>query len=106
MKIYRLKDFIRGWVVGDFKESIIRTKAFEFAVKNYRKGDKEKKHVHKKADEVSVVISGKFRMNGKILNSGSVIWLKPGQPANFSCLKSGSTAVIKTPSVIGDKYLI
>ena len=103
MKLYNLSQFTRGWLVGDFTPSIIRTKDFEFMVRSYIKGDTEASHVHPIADEVSVVVCGVFKMNETILKAGDVVHLSPGDPAYFECIEDGSTAVIKTPSVIGDK---
>jgi hypothetical protein len=106
MKLYKLKDFTRGWIVGDFEPSIIRTKDAEFMVRYYKKGDAEAKHVHKKADEITVIISGRFKMNGKELLQGDIAHLSPGDPVDFECLEDGANAVFKAPSVMGDKYLI
>jgi hypothetical protein len=104
MEIFKLKKFTRGWVAGDFEPAILKTKDFEFAVQYYKKGEAELPHVHKIADEISVVVYGRFRMNGQILKPGDAVWLRPGDPADFACLEDGATAVIKRPSVIGDKY--
>lgn len=106
MEIYELKNFIKGWLVGNFEPSIIKTKEFEFAIKDYKKGDEEAAHVHKKADEITVIINGNFKMNDKILKAGDIVWIKPGEATDFFCLKKGSTAVIKKPSVKDDKYLV
>lgn len=106
MKKFYLKDFSRGWIAGDFHPSILRSKEFEFMVRNYKKGDKENRHVHKVAHEISVVVTGKFRMSEHILGPGDIIYLEPGTPTDFECLEDGSTAVVKSPSVIGDKYYL
>ena len=106
MKTYKLKYFTNGWIVGDFVPSIIRTKDFEFLVRYYKAGDKDAKHVHKVADEITVIISGKFIMNGKKLSAGDVVYLPKGESSVFECIEVGANAVIKTPSVIGDKYLL
>lgn len=105
MNKYNLSQFTRGWMVGDFSPSIIRTKDFEFMVRNYKAGEDEARHVHKVADEITVVVSGKFRMNGEELTAGDIIHLSPGDSADFACVEDGATAVIKTPSVMGDKYI-
>jgi quercetin dioxygenase-like cupin family protein len=104
MKKYRLENFTRGWVVGDFEPNIFRTKDFEFMVRYYKAGDTEAKHVHNVADEVTIIVSGKFKMNGKILEAGDVVHVVPGEPADFECLEDGANAVVKRPSVMGDKY--
>ncbi len=104
MTKHRLEDFTRGWLIGDFEPNIIRTKDFELMVRYYKTGDKEARHVHKAADEVTVIVSGTFKMNGETLGPGDVVHLAPGEPADFECLEDGANAVIKTPSVMGDKY--
>lgn len=106
MRKYRLETFTRGWIVGDFDPSIIRTANFEFMVRTYRAGETEAKHVHKEADEITVIVSGVFKMNDETFSTGDIIHLSPGDPADFTCVESGATAVIKTPSVLGDKYLV
>ncbi len=106
MKKYNLKDYVRGWIVGDFEPSILKTKDFEFMVHYYKKGEKEAKHLHKLADEITVIVSGEFKMNGEILLKGDVIHLIPNTAVDFECLEDGATAVVKTPSVKGDKYIV
>jgi mannose-6-phosphate isomerase-like protein (cupin superfamily) len=106
MQVTRLENYTKGWVVGDFEPSIIRTKDFEMCVKNYKKDEVDAKHVHKIAREVTVIVSGEFIMNNQHLLAGDVADLLPGESAEFKCIKDGSIAVIKTPSIKGDKYLI
>jgi quercetin dioxygenase-like cupin family protein len=104
MQITRLENYTKGWVVGDFEPNVIKTKDFEFAVKFYEQGDKEQNHIHKVAKEITVIVNGEFKMNQQNLKAGDVVYLAPGEAADFECLSKGSTAVIKTPSVQGDKY--
>jgi len=40
MKKYKLKNFTRGWFIGNFKPTLFSTKDFEIAIKQYKKGDK------------------------------------------------------------------
>ncbi|MFO0743482.1 MAG: hypothetical protein U0469_00285 [Candidatus Paceibacterota bacterium] len=106
MKKYNLDLFTRGWIVGDFEPNILKTKDFEFMVRSYKEGDSEEKHEHRVADEITVIVSGKFIMNNEVLQAGDIVHLPPGTPADFMCLIDGATAVIKTPSVKGDKYIV
>ena len=106
MKILKLKDFIRGWIIGDITPAVLQTKAFEFCVKDYKTGDKEAAHVHKVATEISVIVSGIFKMNDTPLKKGDVLVIEPGNVGQFSCIKTGSVAAVKVPSVKGDKYLV
>lgn len=106
MKIYNLNQYIRGWIIGDFEKSIIRTTDFEVGLKEYKKGDRESAHVHKVSKEITVVVYGKFKMNDKIIQKGDIVCLEPNETGEFSCLEDGIITVVKTPSVIGDKYII
>ncbi len=106
MNKYNLDQFTRGWLVGDFQPSIINTKDFEFMVRFYKKGESEQKHVHKIAHEITVIVDGTFLMNNIKYTKGDIIHLLPGDATDFNCLEDGATAVIKTPSVMGDKYIL
>ena len=106
MELNKLDNFVKGWVVGNFSPALIKTDKIEFAIKKYNTNDLEAKHVHKIAKEITIIISGKFKMNNHILSEGDILELNPGEISEFQCLEGGYTAVIKTPSVIDDKYLI
>lgn len=106
MKKYNLDLFTRGWIVGDFEPNILKTKDFEFMVRHYKSGESEAKHEHRIADEITVIVSGTFFMNGEKLSTGDIMHLPPGTSADFECLEDGATAVIKTPSIKGDKYIV
>ena len=97
---------IKGWFVGDFFPTCLRTKNFEVAYKNYKKGDKEARHVHKVATEITLISSGKVKMKGVEYKSGDIIMLEPGEGSDFEALEDGATVVVKVPSAVGDKYPI
>ncbi|MAR68298.1 MAG: hypothetical protein CL833_13700 [Crocinitomicaceae bacterium] len=101
-----LDDMIGGWFVGDFEPSVIRTKDFEVAVKRYKAGDKEARHVHKVATELTVIISGKVLMNSQQYGEGSIIEIPPNTSSDFEAIENTVTVVVKTPSVSGDKYVL
>jgi hypothetical protein len=44
MKTARLENMVKGWFVGNFDPTLIRTNDVEVAVKEYRKGDHEDRH--------------------------------------------------------------
>ena len=71
MKIYKQKDFKKGWLIGDFIPSIIQTKDFEVCYRTEKAGPIEK-HYHEKGPEITVLIRGKELINGKILATGPV----------------------------------
>lgn len=106
MKRFKIENFTKGWFIGNFEPSIIKTKDFEVAVKFYKKGEQENSHVHKIADEFTVITFGKCRMNNQILKKGDIIWIEKGESTDFEALEECATTVVKIPSVLGDKYVV
>ena len=73
MQMAKLTDMVRGWFVGDFSPTVLSTKAVEVGVKLYKAGASEERHFHKIATEVTVILSGRVRMNGVEFGSGDII---------------------------------
>lgn len=99
-----INDMIKGWFVGDFYPSILKTKDFEAGVKEYKKGEKEGKHVHKIGTEITVIVRGKVIMCDRVIKEGEMILMEPGVATSFEALEDTITFVVKNPSAIGDKY--
>ena len=106
MKVHKLKDMFRGWIVGNFEPSLYKTDEVEVAVKEYKEGDREPLHYHKVATEITVVVSGMVLMNGTLYNSGDIITIEPGESTNFEALTDTITTVVKLPCVKDDKYIV
>lgn len=105
MKCSHLHSMKGGWFVGHFEPTLHATDAAEVAVKYYRAGDKEAAHYHKVARELTAVVTGRVRMCGQDFEAGAIIVLEPGEATAFEALTDAITAVVKIPSVEGDKYL-
>lgn len=105
MKVDKLKNFTKGWIVGNFEPSLLKTDDFEVAVKHYECGDYEPMHYHKVATEITIIGDGMVRMNGEIYTKGNIIVIEPGEATDFKVLHDTITTVIKFPCVEGDKYL-
>ena len=104
MIIKRLEDFTRGWLMGDFEPSLIRTKDFEVGILTKTKGEVWPKHYHKLADEYNVLVKGKMTVNGVELNTGDVFIIEKNEVSEPKFLEDCTILVIKIPSIIGDKY--
>lgn len=59
MKTAKLEDMTKGWFIGNFNPSLLKTNDVEVAVKSYKKGDYEGRHYHKIATEFTCIISGR-----------------------------------------------
>jgi quercetin dioxygenase-like cupin family protein len=104
MRTFRLEDMTRGWFVGDFAPSALRTGAAEVAVKSYPAGAREPRHLHRRATEATLILAGRARMNGVLREAGDIVVIAPGEATDFEAVTEVTTVVVKTPSVAGDKY--
>ncbi len=104
MKHARLEDMVKGWFVGDFSPSVVRSKDCEVAVKHYKAGDYEAVHHHRVATEITLIVTGRVEMNGKEWQAGDIITIEPGEATDFRALTDTTNVVVKLPSAAGDKY--
>jgi len=100
-----IRNYFKGWIIGNFEPSILKSNELEIGIKKYKKGDKEEKHYHKIADEYTIVISGKIKMNQNEVKKGEIYLVKSGTENQFESITNSIILVIKTPSIPGDKYL-
>jgi quercetin dioxygenase-like cupin family protein len=100
----QLSEMIRGWFIGDFEPSILRTKDFEVGVLFHPKGQIWPAHLHKIATEYNVLINGKMCLNGVFIEKGDIFVIDKGEVAVPEYLEDCTVLCIKVPSVVGDKY--
>jgi len=101
-----IKDFIKGWVVGDFEPSILKTKDIEIGLKYYKKGQIDEDHYHKIITEYTIIVFGKVKMLNNFYSDGDIIKIIPLQTNKFECIEDACVLVIKNPSITNDKYII
>ena len=101
---YRLEDMVGGWFVGAFTPVALACAGAEVAVKTYHAGAMEMAHEHRVATEVTLLLSGRARMCDRELSAGDIVVLPPGTVTGFEAVEDCVTVVVKTPSVLGDKY--
>jgi hypothetical protein len=105
-RVFKLDAMSRGWFVGNFEPTAICCTEVEVAVQRYAIGSHEPYHEHRVATEVTVIVSGRARMNGREFAAGDIIVIEPGFGTDFTALEDTVTTVVKMPSVRGDKYLL
>ena len=106
MRVEKLDSMTNGWFVGNFTPSLYKTNDCEVAVKSYNKGDKEKKHYHKIATEITVIIKGKVKMFDSEFMAGDIIIVEPGDATSFEALEDSINVVVKLPGANNDKYVM
>lgn len=104
MKITKISDYKRGWFIGDFEPSILRTKDFEVALLTHKKDEQWPVHYHKNSVEYNVLVSGKMIIQGRELNSGDVFVFEKNEIADPIFLEDCTVVCVKVPSLPNDKY--
>jgi quercetin dioxygenase-like cupin family protein len=104
MNISKISDYVRGWFIGDFSPSVLKTKDFEVGLLTHTKGEKWPAHYHKESIEYNVLVSGKMVVQGKELNSGDVFIFDKGEIADPIFLEDCKIVVVKVPSLPNDKF--
>lgn len=99
-----LKQMVKGWFIGPFEPTAFHTDQFECAIKRYRTGEREGRHVHRIATEYTVIVSGRVRMNGVEYGPDAIVEVKPGVSTDFEVLSDTVTVVVKVPAALGDKH--
>lgn len=95
-----------GWFIGNFDPSVFRTSDFEIGYKFHSKGEIWDVHYHKRAVEITYIIKGKMKIQNKLLTSGDIFTIFPGEIADPEFLEDCEVVIIKTPSIVGDKYIV
>lgn len=96
---------VKGWFVGNFDPTLFRTNDVEIALKRYPTGGCEERHHHKIATEITVIVSGRVRMNGKEYGADDIVVIPPSESTDFEVLEDTVTVVVKLPGANNDKYL-
>lgn len=104
MHVTKLSDYIRGWFIGDFKPTVLRTEDFEVGVLTHKKDEKWPAHYHKQSIEYNVLVSGKMIVQGKELNSGDVFVFDKGEIADPVFVEECTIVCVKVPSIPSDKF--
>lgn len=104
MIISNINMFKKGWFIGDFEPSMLKTQGFEVALKEYDEGEYESSHHHEIATEYTVIVSGIVLMNKEQYFPGDIIVMEPGESTDFMAVTDAKCLVVKVPGIPGDKY--
>jgi hypothetical protein len=103
MIIKKLKNMTKGWFIGNFEPSMLKTEIFEVGCLERKKG-KDIRHYHKIATEITCLLSGSMIINGTRMEQGDIFILEPYTISESEFYEDSKLVVVKIPSVIGDKY--
>lgn len=105
MKTFKIEDFTKGWIIGDFSPTIVKSKEFEIGMKFFSAGETEPAHFQIMATEITLIASGVVSINDCNFTAGDVILIEPGEIADFKSITESKLFCIKFPSIPNDKRL-
>ena len=103
---FDIKDFKKGWFIGNFEPTLLKTKDFEISVRTHPKGEIWDKHYHKIATEYNYVTDGAVEIDGVVYKKGDLFIIHPDFVVDANFIDDCSIVCIKTPSIMGDKYIV
>jgi len=106
MIVKKLNDMWRGWLIGDFDPSILKTSDFEVGVLTHLKDEKWDAHYHVKGTEYNVLLSGRMNVCDTDLNEGDIFIIEPYEVADPTFYEDCKILCIKVPSDTKDKYKV
>lgn len=104
MKIVKLSKMHRGWMIGDFEPSILKTSLFEVAYLSHKKDEVWPNHFHSIATEYNLLVRGSMTVCNKKINQGEIFIIEPKEKAAPIFHEDCEIVCIKVPSLPKDKY--
>jgi hypothetical protein len=105
IEVFKLEKMVKGWFIGNFNPTLLKTNDVEIGIKKYTAGDYEDIHYHKIATEFTVILNGTVEMNGKRYTDGDIIKINPFKSTDFKAITDVITVVVKIPGANNDKYI-
>lgn len=106
MKTYRLENFKKGWLFGNFAPTLFKQEYFDIGVHQCKKGEPTTPHFHVFCTEWNLIISGKLEANGRELKEGDIFEYLPGDVSYVEFLEDTVLLVVKNPSLPTDKVIV
>ena len=98
--------YTRGWLVGDFEPSILRTKEMDVGWMVHEKDEIWDFHYHQTCVEINFLVSGRMKINEEFIEPGQMFVFEKNIIACPLFLEKCTVLCIKIPSAPGDKCII
>jgi hypothetical protein len=103
MKTYKLDDFYKGWLVGNFEPALFKADV-EVGIAKHTAGEYHQDHFHKVNTEYNIVLGGKVRINDQVFGPGDVFVLYPYEVSQAEFITDVTIVIIRDHSDPNDKY--
>ena len=102
--INELSSMKRGWFLGNFLPTAYSTSDVEVGILEHKKGEIWPAHIHKKGDEINVLIEGSMKVNNLEIKKGQIFVIPKGHLAKAVFFENCKIVCVKVPSDTKDKY--
>jgi len=104
IRVSELNTMKRGWFMGDFLPTAYSTKDVEVGILEHKKDEVWPAHLHKKGDEINVLIEGSMKINNLEIKKGQIFVIPKGHLTKAVFLEDCKVVCVKIPSDTKDKY--
>ncbi len=96
----------RGWLIGDFEPSVLKTKGFEVGVLTHLKDEQWQEQYHPLGTEYNVLLKGSMKVCGKELSKGDIFVIEPNEVADPVFHEDCTILCVKVPGDSTDKIIV
>ena len=93
----------RGWFIGDFEPSILKTSEFEVGFLHHKKGEIWPALYHQHMREINLLTKGAMRICGQEIVAGDIFVIEKNEIADPIFHEDCEIVCVKIPSIVGDK---
>ena len=106
MKYDNIKNYHRGWVIGDFTPSIFKEKDFEICITDHKKDEETQPHYHTSSTEINIILEGECVVNKRNLSKDDIFIYEKNDVSDVIFIQDTRLAVIRIPSAPNDKIIV
>ena len=106
MKYDNLKNYHRGWIIGDFIPSIQDEKNFEVCFAEHKKNEESQPHYHTASTEINVVLEGECIVDNRHLTKDDIFIYEKNDISDVSFITDTRLVVIRIPSAPNEKVIV
>ena len=106
MKQYNLSNMLRGWFIGNFEPSILKTSFIEVGVVSHKKDEEWPAHFHSSSIEINLVLDGSLTINNKLFEKNDFFILERNEVSKPKFLENCRILVIRVPDIQNDKVIV
>ncbi len=106
MEVVNLSSMLRGWFIGNFEPSVLKTNFLEVGVVTHKKGEEWREHYHTSSIEYNLLLDGIMTVNGTPINKNDIFIIDKNESSSPMFLTDCRILVIRIPDIRNDKVIV